>query len=212
MIICYYTELNKLWSDHEFEAKLQQLPEQLIKETLRKKHRRDQQLSVAGKLLLQELLKEYGLADKLTLDKLLYNIYHRPYFVAEFDFNIAHAGNIAICCGTTDGKAGIDIEQINQINTDDYNDYFTLNEWEYINSDADRLGKFYYYWTRKEAALKAIGTGFHTALNTIDVSGESLMYHNVTYHFQTHDVDSHYKCHIATTTMHLNMEISKITI
>src|ERR1700749_4071153 len=108
MIICCYTELINDWSAEELEQNMALLPTALQKKILQKKHPKDIQLSVSGNLLLMQVLKEFGLS--LSLTDLEYNNYHRPFFNADFDFNIAHSGNMVICCGTTHGKLGADIE------------------------------------------------------------------------------------------------------
>jgi 4'-phosphopantetheinyl transferase len=197
MIICHYTELNHQWSEQELADKLTSLPEKLQHQALRKRLWIDRQLSIAGKLLLLRALQE--LDSPLTLSSLKYNTYQRPYFDEGIDFNIAHSGNIVICCGVNNGQIGIDIEQVKEIDLTDYPDYFTPNEWDKINSAPIPYEGFYDIWTRKEAVLKAIGTGFHTPLSSVDVSGDSLIYDEVTYYIKPLDIYSDYKCHMATT-------------
>jgi 4'-phosphopantetheinyl transferase len=212
MIACYYTETTHPWSEQELTDRLVLLPPKLRQEALRKRGWLDRQLSVLGKLLLIKLLKELGLQKKLSLTDLQYNIFHRPYFNATFDFNIAHSGNMVTCCGSLNGKVGMDIELIKKIDLDDYTDHFTENEWNHINRSSDRQERFYHYWTRKEAALKAIGTGFHTPLASVDVAGESLVYDDHEYHFQTLNIDESYKCHIASTSGPLNIRAIRVNL
>ncbi|WP_461453038.1 4'-phosphopantetheinyl transferase family protein [Mucilaginibacter sp.] len=208
MMICLYSEINDLWDDQKLGAKLQLLPENLQPDVLNKKYLSDRELSITGKLLLQNLLNKFDINTRL--DNLLYNQYHKPYFNAGFDFNISHSGNLVICCGTDKGKIGIDIELFKPIDLANYTNYFTQNEWEHINSSSDPISEFYYYWTRKEAVLKAIGTGFHIALDSIDVSGESLIDDNILYHLKALNIDKRYQCHIATTEPHQQIDIFKI--
>lgn len=210
MIVCYYTEVDRQWDEQELTDKLLLLPVKLRQDALRKKQWTDRQLSVTGKLLLLRLLKEFGLEKKLALDDLNYNIFMRPYFNATLDFNISHSGNIVICCGSLNGMVGIDIEQVKRIDLDDYINFFTENEWNQINRSSDRYDKFYHYWTRKEAALKAIGSGFHTPLSAVDVSGLSLVYDDYKYHFQTLNISDSYKCHIAATAGPLHVRAIKL--
>src|ERR1700744_1224031 len=192
MIICCYTEINQQWSEQEFADKLMVLPQKLRQQILRKRQWKDRQLLIAGKLLLFRVMKELACESKLA--DLQYNAYERPYFDNAPDFNIAHSGNMVICCGTDIGRIGIDIEQVKEIELADYNDYFTPNEWDKIKHDG-----FYDFWTRKEAVLKAIGTGFHTTSSSVDVSGESLTYDGITYYVKPLAINQDYKCHIATT-------------
>lgn len=208
MITCCYTEIKLKWTDPELAGKLSLLPENLQQQALRKKQWIDRQLSICGKLLLLELLKEYN--SKSSLVDLRYNEYLRPCFDCRPDFNIAHSGNIVICAMTDEGQIGIDIEQIKQLDFADFTDFFTGNEWHYINDHTNKFDGFYNFWTRKEAVLKAIGSGFHTPLNSVDVSGDELAYDNVTYQISALDIHPDYKCHIASTVFPQNIEVREI--
>jgi 4'-phosphopantetheinyl transferase len=210
MVICCYTEINYPWSEQELADRLALLPPNLQQTALRKRQWIDRQLVVTGKLLLLSLLKELG--SDFTLPDLKYNTYHRPYFNTAFDFNIAHSGNMVICCGTDTGQIGIDIEQIKEIDLDDYLNYFTKNEWNIINHYPNHFDGFYNFWTRKEAVLKAIGSGFHTPLSSVDVSDESLTYDDITYHIQSLEINPEYKCHIATTQISPGIRLININL
>jgi 4'-phosphopantetheinyl transferase len=208
MITCCYTEIKHRWSDTELSDKLTLLPENLRQQALRKRQWIDKQLSVCGKLLLLELLKEYN--SKNSLVDLKYNEYLRPCFDCRPDFNIAHSGNIVICAMTDEGQIGIDIEQIKQLDFADFTDFFTGNEWHYINDHANKFDGFYNFWTRKEAVLKAIGSGFHTPLNSVDVSDEELVYDDISYQITPLNIHPDYKCHIAATVSPQNIELREM--
>jgi len=212
MIICCYTEISDRWSQQELEAKLASLPPPLQSEALRKKQWLDMQLTLAGKLLLLHLLKNLGLDRKLSLTHLRYTEFDRPYFDDHFDFNIAHSGKFALCCGVLNGKVGADIEQTKHIDLDDFIDHFTENEWNKINRSSDRHEKFYTYWTRKEAVLKAIGSGLNTPLSSIDVSGANLIYDEQTYYLRSANIGDGYKCHIATTIKHSKVHLIPVIL
>jgi 4'-phosphopantetheinyl transferase len=199
MIFCSYTEIDHQWGEQELAAKLNLLPERLRAEVLHKKHWRDRQLTIAGKLLLMQLLKELGLDKTLSLESLKYNEHRRPYFDDEIDFNISHSGNLVICGAALEGKIGIDTEQVKNVAPVDYANYLTENEWLHIHGSTDPIAAFYYYWTRKESVLKAIGTGFNTPLNAIDTSSQSLMYDGATYYLQQIELNKNHMCHIAAT-------------
>src|SRR6185312_4289424 len=127
MIVCCYAVVEYEWSETEFSGRLQLLPDSLQKDVLRKKEWIDRQLSIAGKLLVAEAFQQLRKGLR-SLTGLQYNTHHRPYFEGGSDFNIAHSGNIVICCATDMGKIGVDIEQIKSIDTGDYTDHFTDNE------------------------------------------------------------------------------------
>ena len=210
MIICCYSDINSKWNEQELVEKLALLPEKLQQQALRKSRWIDKQLSITGKLLLLRLYKEFD--QQLTLSDLKYNAYHRPFFDDGPDFNIAHSGNMAVCCGTDTGHVGIDIEQVKEIDLADYSDYFTPNEWDKINGYHDKYDGFYDFWTRKEAVLKAIGTGFHTPLSTVDVSEDTMSFDEVSYHIQTLNIRRDYKCHISTTIVPENIRLIQVNL
>jgi 4'-phosphopantetheinyl transferase len=198
MVICCYSLIDKEWTEPELRDKLQMLPEKLRKEALLKWQWIDRQLSIVGKLLLGEVLRKFGL-EQLTLNDLKSDTHHRPYFEGNIDFNISHSGNLVICCGTDKGKTGIDAEQVKAIDLEEYTDYFTTNEWSRIRGTIDPSHGFFDFWTRKEAVLKAIGTGFHTPLSSVDVANETLIHNNTTYYIQKIDLHDDYCCNIAIT-------------
>ncbi|QKJ28306.1 4'-phosphopantetheinyl transferase superfamily protein [Mucilaginibacter mali] len=75
-------------------------------------------------------------------------------------FNISHsAGEFLIALGDT--ELGIDIEWMNPdfAYADVASQYFSAAEVDYINSSPDATAAFFLLWTRKEALLKACGTG-----------------------------------------------------
>lgn len=71
MIICCHNELINDWSAEELEQKMTLLPIALRGKILQKKHLKDIQLSVSGKLLLMQVLKEFDLP--LSLSNLEYH-------------------------------------------------------------------------------------------------------------------------------------------
>lgn len=212
MVICSFTEIDNTWNEQELADKLMLLTDDQQQATLRKRQWMDKQLTIAGKLLLLKVLKKLRFEKNLSLVDIKYSEYKRPYFDAPMDFNIAHSGNIAMCCGMLLGELGIDIEEVKPIDLKDYTDYFTPNEWKHINNAADSQEAFYYYWTRKEAIIKAIGTGFHTPLSSVDVSGDSLVYDDVTYHLYPLKIKEGYQCHIACTVEIDDLRLMKVNL
>lgn len=210
MIFCCYAKITRQWDKTEIADKLRQLPQKLMQDLLRKRKWTDQQLSIAGKLLLIRTLREFGTQG--SLNAIQYNSYSRPYIKGGIDFNIAHSGNIVICCGTDAGMIGCDIEQINEISLEDYTDYFTTNEWKLINFPTNRYEGFYEFWTRKEAVLKAIGTGFHTPLSSVDVSDDHIIYDDIDYYISRLNIDENYKCHIAATVSRGNITLVPVEL
>jgi 4'-phosphopantetheinyl transferase len=88
-------------------------------------------------------------------------------------FNIAHTRDEYAIAVSGDFHVGIDLEKINQsidiqsiIGT-----YFSRKEHDFIfKSKKGARDRFFLLWTRKEALLKALGTGIINNLTSIEVS------------------------------------------
>lgn len=194
MIAGFYTQIAENAANDDLSHKLSLLPHFLQHKITAKQPLADKQRSVAGYLLLLKLIDYFKL--DLKLDDLRYGQYRRPYFDGGFDFNISHSGNCVICCGTMEGKIGVDIELIKLIDIN-YDDYFTNTEQQNIRAAQNQQTEFFKYWTRKEAVLKAVGTGFYTPLLDIDVSGDDVIYKGEIYYLSTLNIAPGFAGHIA---------------
>lgn len=88
-------------------------------------------------------------------------------------FNISHTRDSFAIAIARDFPVGIDLEGIkDNINYRSIiKNYFGKKEREYIlHSESKAIEKFYLLWTRKEALLKAIGTGLTNNLDQIGLS------------------------------------------
>jgi 4'-phosphopantetheinyl transferase len=90
-------------------------------------------------------------------------------------FNIAHSRETFAIAVSGDFYVGIDLELINQ----DLDikpitkSFFSTKEQQYIfKTDKGTKNRFFLLWTRKEALLKALGTGIIDDLRKIEVSGQ----------------------------------------
>lgn len=144
-------------------------------------HYRDRQIAFTSQLLQKHALP--ACCDKPNL-KIAYTRHHKPYISHDenlnIQFNIAHCYNhvvMAIYQGN-DYYVGIDIEKIdNSINIEEMAALvFSKAERRLINNSA---ANFFKLWTKKEALIKAVGTGFatdfyqDTALNLEDFESNS---------------------------------------
>jgi len=194
MIRCYWTKIPT-------EKKQQKQVLSLLPMALRTRLNQfqdvgEQQLSACGKVLLQKLLSDYDLS--WTLAHLRFDEYHRPYLGDNFDFNIAHSGMIAICAATKTGRVGVDIEKVQEVDVDEFRDFFTPQEWAKITGGRNELNNFYRFWTRKEALLKAIGKGLYADLSWIDVCNNEVEAEGQIYHLAELYVADGYQACIAT--------------
>lgn len=154
----------------------------------------DAHAGLFGKLLLKRGLQDFGLS--VSLEDLEYTIYGRPYFKCKIDFNISHSGQYVVCAVSDSNIVGIDIEEIKPIDINDFKNYWQAKELEAINNSPDQGGKFYCYWTRKEAVVKADGGGLSIPLREIDVTTNSVLVRNRRWFLQNVSILG-YSCHIA---------------
>lgn len=90
-----------------------------------------------------------------------------------FFFNLSKSGNIGVYVFTSIGEAGVDVEKIHDLQGMDriVKRFFSPLEIKTFRSlpDHNRKSAFFKYWTRKEALLKAMGTGLISPLDEVDV-------------------------------------------
>lgn len=143
---------------------LHQAEQEKILKFMRYEHRLR---GLLGKLLLfWALNKEYRIHN---FPILFYDQNKRPYqkLIQGLDFNISHSGEWAVCALSENGKVGVDVEHIKQINMDISDRYFAEEETKTLNTlpEKDRELCFFHFWTLKEAYIKAQGSTFKIPLD-----------------------------------------------
>ncbi len=169
MIKIYIFELTTPISDKDKSFFLSELDSSEIK-ILPSQVGKDFELSLIGQILAKKIIsnetripKKNVLIGKTKLGK---PIIKKPSDLS-FDISISHSGSylvIGICDG---GKIGVDIELLKDIDFRVFRNCLSVSEEIYINSGKEitqRLENFYEIWTRKEAYLKALGTGLQKPL------------------------------------------------
>jgi 4'-phosphopantetheinyl transferase len=132
----------------------------------------------AGRGVLRELLAGY-LGEAPGSVRLSEGAFGKPLLVAQANcgrlcFNLSHAGDYLILAFAVGCQVGIDIENVRH----DLpcramaQRYFSKREREELFSlpASEHVAAFYRCWTRKEAYLKAAGTGFGQPSTAFDVS------------------------------------------
>ena len=82
----------------------------------------------------------------------------------EAHFNISHSGDMVLLAFSTEVPVGIDVEKVRPIEHQKFVKQFheeELRDFEEARISEDR---FFEYWTRKEAVIKAIGKGLKKPL------------------------------------------------
>lgn len=171
----------------------------------------DRKLTILGKVLLLNLIEHYGLDNDLFLSDLETNEYNRPSFNHQFDFNISHSGRIAICASIMNDSVGIDIEEMVEIKVDEFKNQFSCNELRVIEQSDNPNYDFFKLWTRKEAVVKAIGTGI-TILSEIEVLKDIVCYNSQAYRIETLPIDDWYIASLSYTGSKKDIVIEKMII
>ncbi|RCW92498.1 4'-phosphopantetheinyl transferase family protein [Winogradskyella arenosi] len=99
--------------------------------------------------------------------------YHKPYLPQNpaLHFNVSHSEDYAIMA-IGNCELGVDVEFVNE--QFQYKDIIpavcTEDEMDWIKKTSDSLETFYKIWTRKEALVKAMGTGINDDFKDMSVT------------------------------------------
>src|SRR5882757_3355721 len=89
---------------------LERLPEDIRQKAGKFRRWQDAHACILGKHLLLTALRAEGFAGNLS--GLQYTAHGRPHFTTGPDFNISHSGNRVVCIIGRQGKVGIDLEEM----------------------------------------------------------------------------------------------------
>ena len=95
-----------------------------------------------------------------------------PEAASRLTFNLSHTRHIALLAVATVYTVGVDVEEIRPIEPGLVERHFSSQEQTALKAltGGDWLEGFYNCWTRKEAILKAEGSGLNVKLDAFDVS------------------------------------------
>jgi 4'-phosphopantetheinyl transferase len=140
--------------------------------------KKDRNRFVAGRVILREILGQLVGVDP---DELIFShgVHGKPRLAmlpnakTFLHFNLAHSDSLAVYAVSRRHEVGIDIERIRAIPEarDVAMQFFGEHEykWWCLLPDDKKMEGFFNCWVRKEALLKALGTGFNEALNQTDI-------------------------------------------
>ncbi len=155
---------------------LQYLSRERMAEAEKRKNERERQLFLGAEILMNQSLEAVGAGIPLPA-AYVRNPYGKPCLLSDrgIKVNWSHSGEYVICA-VADREIGIDLQYV-QKEPKDSVIRKVLQPEELIfyeqTSAEQRKHLFYQYWTVKESYLKAVGTGFHTSLQTFYVRMET---------------------------------------
>jgi len=179
------------------ELLLKNLPKGLQK---RAKRYLDEESSLsysAGRLLLKRALFENGL-PALLIEEISYSKEGKPSFI-DHNFSISHSNGYVVLLFGTDASIGIDIEKKKTIDLKLFSYLFTALEWTSILDAENSLERFYWFWVRKEALLKAAGCNLKD-LKQLEVFEHYGTYKDKHYYFKSFNFDPDFNGIVATET------------
>jgi 4'-phosphopantetheinyl transferase len=153
--------LVKINPEFAFENYLHWFDSKTITRIKQFRQRKDQVVAFTS-----ELIKHYYLANFVDLTPpnipINYTQYSRPFIAnTNIDFNISHSGDYLVVAVSRCQQVGVDIEICNQ-NTDVIGlGKIVFSDYEQ-NIVGNSTNNFFTIWTKKEALIKACGTGFGT--------------------------------------------------
>lgn len=198
MIHILYAFLSRMDYETSIQEQLALFSNQFQKKIIQYRRWQDVQASVYGRLLLIK-----GVADYYRIqcngEQISYDKNGRPFIKGvPLDFNITHSGSIVICAISGTQRVGIDVEEISNIQFEDFRDQMTQNEYQKISSDENKPMAFYDYWTQKEAVLKANGEGLGIPLKSFEViDGKAELYSDI-WNLSKLEIHPEYCCHLAS--------------
>lgn len=141
-------------------------------------HLRDRRRFIVARAWLRQLLGAQLHAPPEAIE-FVYGDYGkpalaRPFAGSDLRFNLAHAGDVAVCALTRGRDVGIDVEAVRAMRDAEIvaARLFSLREnraFCALEASDKPLG-FFNCWTRKEAFVKALGDGLSYPLDSFDVS------------------------------------------
>jgi 4'-phosphopantetheinyl transferase len=139
---------------------------------------RDRDRFVAGRMILREILGKY-LGRPSAEITFIYGPQRKPQVSLNdsdppIRFNISHSAGLAVYAIVLNREIGVDIEAIrDDLPTQEITDRFfsdrEISEFRSLPVHK-RNEAFFLCWTRKEAYLKALGSGLSVPLDSFDVS------------------------------------------
>jgi 4'-phosphopantetheinyl transferase len=139
---------------------------------------RDRRRFTVGHGVLRTILGRYlGIEPRQLLFR--YGPRGKPYLAEEPDncalrFNLAHSHELALYAFTCGREVGVDLEHVHPMPDAEQIGarFFSAREYATLSAlpKSQKLEAFFNCWTRKEAYLKATGTGLTRPLDQFDVS------------------------------------------
>ena len=212
MLKIYFTAIYQMPAPAIMQARLHALPQPIRAKIAAYTNPLEQVLQLSSKLLLQKLMEYFKTTRLVGLDGITLSKTGQPHFNKALYFSNSRSGNIAASVASTAAPVGIDVEKIISIDLQNYLDYFSVKEWEYIAHSQNQTETFFTLWTRKEAVVKAAGVGLYANLASFDALSDPCIFNNAAYYVTNVPLMSGYVCHIAFPLESPMLEVTELSV
>ena len=200
MIKIYITDVSDLSIDTEI---LKTLPDIRVDKINKLQNNKEKVLSYGASLLINKYV--------LNGDKSAYFVDSngKPYSTTGLEFNLSHSDNMIILA-VSENKIGCDIQKFSERNFERMAKFvFHKNEVVLLKFADNKADTFLKLWTKKEAFLKLIGTGFTKNATDIDLSKDKYTENSKEYYFFHWKADDYY---ISICTENSNIQIKNFIV
>ncbi len=158
----YIADITALNDPQTDPASMIGLPEGRVQKCLRYVHADDRKRSLAAGKLIDRMLSDAHVSQKLTCGK-----NGKPECDGVY-FNISHSGRYVIGV-SAEAPIGCDIEEMIKAPLEVAEHYFHSGELSYIKESSDKETAFWRLWTLKESYMKMTGEGMTLPLDQFEM-------------------------------------------
>lgn len=176
-------QIDEFPSREESAKLLKSLPSLLQFEIDHYKTPNDFYRSLLSKIMLKNVLTASGLQNQF--EKIQKNEFGKYFIPGNVDFSISHTADKVVVAIAENVKIGVDVELKAKGSLMLAERFFCEEEVAWMKEQVNLQEAFSYVWTRKEALVKAAGTGIRMPLKSFNVLSESIDFINQMYFLQS---------------------------
>lgn len=188
---------------HHLRSWLAELPRDKQEAVQRLLHNSDRIISLLATQLLKICVDLEGIPDFCLAD-VRYPVTGKPMWNSkagnELDFNITHSGNVIVVAVSRKMMLGVDIEMVRELKSLKFKRVLMPAELESIQKSPK---KFFDFWTKKEAVVKAANTAGLSRMHDVQLQRECAVLDDKKWYLRKVELDSlltnRYVCYLAVS-------------
>ncbi len=190
----WYTRIDTI-SETAFDRYKQELGPRFASEIDRYKLVTDRQSRIVARKMIGLYLMQHGLGDG-SFDLLL-DAYKKPYLESGPHFNISHSGHFVLV-SFSDQPVGVDVEEKKELEWESIAAMMHEEEQHCLGLLEETTDIFFRIWARKEAFLKAVGSGILNGIGEDCVLDDLLEKEGKIWHLRDVEIDAGYAAAVCT--------------